>query len=371
MLEIVEVQSKTVQKALDKVVNQLISLDQVDGKEFEALSVKEQQKIGFFSRDFGMKHWDWPQGIGLFGLSQFGSKYDSYIKSWAEEELSKGLPLPNINTICPLLTLMDYPEYEELCLKWVDEIISNFDRTKKNGFQHNTTGLTKDSLTKNPEQLWADTVFMTVLFLTKMGRKYQNQTWLDEATYQVLLHTTYLFDRSEGLFYHGWDFNSNDNVGNIFWCRGNSWLTMGIPIFIDYMGDLLAVGVRQYLIEIYKSQVESLVKIQDNSGLWHTILDDSKSYLETSGSAGIIAGIYYGMSNGYLEKAIYQPICEKSISSLIKKIDTDGTVLNVSAGTCISRNKNDYKNIIIKPMAYGQALMICALGQALLYGEGE
>lgn len=369
MLEIETIHQDMIQENLDKVVNQLISLDQVDDSEFKDLTIEQQQKIGFFSRDFGMKHWDWPQGIGLFGLSQLDTKYDDYIKSWAEEEISKGLPLPNINTICPLLTLMEYPEYDELCLKWVAEIIDNFDRTKKHGFQHNTTGLTKDSLSKKEEQLWADTIFMTVLFLTKMGKKYRNQSWLDEATYQVLLHTKYLFNTSKSLFYHGWDFNSNDNVGEVFWCRGNSWLTMGIPLFIDYMGNSLAEGVKQYLIEIYKSQVESLVGLQDASGLWHTILDDSDSYLETSGSAGIIAGIYQGMRTGYLDKNIYRPVCEKSITGLIKEIDNDGTVLGVSAGTCISRNKDDYKNIIIKPMAYGQALMICALGQALLNGE--
>ena len=26
------------------------------------------EAIGFFSRDFGIKEWDWPQGIGLYGL---------------------------------------------------------------------------------------------------------------------------------------------------------------------------------------------------------------------------------------------------------------------------------------------------------------
>lgn len=359
-----------VNQSLKKVVNKLISLNEVDGSEYQTMPIEEQQRIGYFARDFGMGHWDWPQGVGLFGLSQFEGNYDEYIVNWAKEELEKGLPLPNINTVCPLLTLMDYPEYEGLCLEWAEIVMDHFDRTKEQGFQHNTTGRTKDSLTKNNEQLWADTIFMTVLFLAKMGRKYKRQEWLDEATYQVLLHLKVLLNKEERLFYHGWDYSTNDNFGSNFWCRGNSWLTMGIPLFIDYMGDSLSAGVHHYLIGIYKNQVDRLLTLQDEqTGLWHTLLDDPDSYLETSGSAGIIAGMYVGIQKGYLTNDDYLLTCQKGVAGLIDMIDEEGTVLGVSAGTCISANREDYKSIIIKPMAYGQAMMICALVQAVIHQE--
>ena len=50
---------------------------------------------------------------------------------------------------------------------------------------------------------------------------------------------------------------------------------------------------------------------------------------------------------------------------LINYINEQGTVEGVSAGTIIGHNKEHYKNIIIKPMAYGQAMMLCALVQYL------
>lgn len=355
-----------IQQKLDLVVQRLTALDSVDGSEYEKLPLEEQQRIGYFSRDFGMGHWDWPQGVGLLGLSQFDGKYDDYIKNWAVEEINKGLPLANINTVCPLLTLMDYPQYEELCLEWIEEILAGFDRTEENGLQHNTTGHTKYELAKKNQQLWADTIFMTVLFVAKMGKKYQKQEWLDAATYQVLLHLKYLFNTTSGLFYHGWDFTTRDNFGANFWCRGNSWLTLGIPLFIDYMGESLQDSVKDYLVGIYQNQVKALVHHRDESGLWHTIIDDSSSYLETSGSAGIIAGMYYGISKGYINYDEYLPVCDSSIEALLQTIDENGTVQGVSAGTNISKNREDYKNIIIQPMAYGQALMICALGQSIL-----
>lgn len=363
------IKKERLENSIHKVVSKLISLSDIDGSEYTELTLEEQQKIGYFSRDFGMGHWDWPQGVGLYGLSQLDGKYEKYIKQWADTEITKGLPVPNINTICPLLTLMEYPEYETLCLDWVQEIMNKFNRTQEGGFQHDTTGpISSDTLTENEEQIWADTIFMTVLFLAKMGRKYNNQLWLDEATYQVMLHIKYLFNPEKHLFYHGWDFTSNDNFGANFWCRGNSWLTMGIPLFIDYMDDSLDEGIRRYLIGVYQNQVSKLVTLRDSeTGLWHTLLDDPESYLETSGSAGIIAGMYTGLNKGYIEEEKYLTICEESIAALTKTIESDGTVQGVSAGTCISNNREDYKNIIIKPMAYGQAMMLCALVQTLKY----
>lgn len=353
-----------VMNTIEKVINKLIHLEEIDGGEFMSLSKSEQEKIGFYARDFGMEHWDWPQGVGLFGLANISNKYVDYIINWADEKISKGLPVSNVNTVCPMLTIMDYPQYEELSLIWANEVYANFDRTDENGIQHNTTGATKKDLVKNEEQIWADTIFMTILFLGKMGVKYQRKEWIEEAIYQVLVHIKYLLDRETSLFYHGWDFSQRSNFGANFWCRGNSWLVMGIPLFCQIMEGHLAVEVKDYLLIVYQNQVTSLFKLKDSeTNLWHTILDDKESYIETSGSAGILAGVYLGLRNGYLKNENFGLLAEKSIASLISHVDDDGTLQGVSAGTAISSTKEDYKNIIVKPMAYGQAMCLFALGQ--------
>ncbi len=359
---------KSIEKGINRVVEKLITLDEIDGSEYSNLTIEEQQKIGYFSRDFGMNHWDWPQGVGLFGLSQLGNQYQEYITNWAEIEIGKGLPVPNINTVCPLLTIMDHPEYETLSLQWAELVMNKFERTTERGLQHNTTGLTKEKINRNHEQIWADTIFMTVLFLGKIGKKYQHQEWIDESIYQVLLHTKYLFDRKIGLFYHGWDFSKSSNFGANFWCRGNSWLAMGLPLFIDYMADELSEPDKKYLIQIYKNQVNALLSLLDEKeNLWHTLLDDPTSYTETSGSAGILAGIYMGLNSGILPDEPYAEKTEDVLKALLRNIDEDGTIRGVSAGTAISHDREDYKNIIVKPMAYGQAMMLCALAESLKY----
>lgn len=120
---------------------------------------------------------------------------------------------------------------------------------------------------------------MTVLFLNKMGQKYQNEEWINEGIHQVLMHIKYLYDKKSGLFYHGWTFNGNNNFGGIFWCRGNSWFTLGILDYIDMFKGTLNPGVKTIIVDTYKAQVKALKKLQAPSGLWHTVLTDASKLL--------------------------------------------------------------------------------------------
>ena len=61
----------------------------------------------------------------------------------------------------------------------------------------------------------------------------------------------------------------------------------------------------------------------------------------------------------------YIDVADKAINAILKNIDSDGTVLNVSGGTGMGYDAEHYKNILIAPMAYGQSLTILALVEAL------
>lgn len=355
---------------MDKLFIRMKNLKATNNSKFNNLSNKDKKKIGIFARDFGMEHWDWPQGIGIFGLSNISNDYDKYIIEWAKKEISKGLPIANVNTVCPLLTLMNYKEFDELCLEWCEIVYNDFTRTSGGGIQHNTTGDTKYELTINEEQIWVDTIFMTVLFLGKMGVKYNNLLWIKESTNQLLLHIKYLFDHNSNLFYHGWDFKNNSNFGGNFWCRGNSWMTLALPYYCQYMSGHITTVDAEIINYTYTNQINSLLKLRDpETKLWHTILDDKTSYIEISGSAGILAGMYVGLKNKFIKNDLLENMLSESMESLISYIDNTGVVSSVSAGTAISDNKDDYKNIIKKPMVYGQAMCLLAINQFNEYGK--
>ena len=81
-----------------------------------------------------------------------------------------GFPAKNVNTTAPLLAMSFFAEHEgrddymEVCREWAQWIMDSFPRTKEGGFQH----ITSDTL--NEQELWDDTLFMTVLFLAIWDR---------------------------------------------------------------------------------------------------------------------------------------------------------------------------------------------------------
>lgn len=357
---------KEVEVKLELVKQCLIHFGKIAPKpeKIQYNSREEAEKKGFFVRDFGMEQWDWPQGIGIYGLHN--GKNDEFIKGWAWKEISKGLPTKNVNTVCPMLTLIDFPEFDELTEEWMKWVENEFPRTEEKGLQHLTSGIDKYTVKENKEQIWADTLFMTILFMAKMGVKYNNKKWIDDASYQVLVHTKYLLDRESNLFYHGWNFDTKSNYGSNFWCRGNSWLTMGIPLFLEITKKHLSNYMIDYLTNMYEKQINTLIHLRSENGLWHTILNNPTSYTETSGSAGIIAGILIGLNHQLIDNTnISKDFINQSVKGLLNQIDEKGVVHGVSAGTAISENEEDYHRIIRTPMVYGQAMVLIALEEYL------
>ena len=247
------------------------------------------------------RHWEWTQGVGLYGLWRLfektrDEKYLDILTTYFDNQMTVGFPALNVNTVTPFLTMSYVGEYlgsEKYlapCRESAAWIMAHFPRTREGGFQH----MTSDTL--NDQELWDDTLFMTVLFLANMGRIEGKREYIEEAQYQFLLHAKYLADRETGLWYHGWTFNGRHNFAGAFWGRGNCWITIAIPEFLGMVD--CAPAVRRMLTELLRAQVESLVKYQDESGMWHTVIDDRDSYVETSASCGFAYGILRGVHAG-------------------------------------------------------------------------
>lgn len=369
----------TNQQILEKVhlvVDKLMNLGGCDSEHDKTVN-HEDAKKGLIQRDFGIEEWDWPQGVGLYGLYKLQEYYKDYryiefFQKWFDHNLEIGLPSKNINTTAPYLPLIhllpmlnNQEQMEQLCYNHAAWLIDGLPKTKEGGFQHVVSAIgNRDGVLLHEGQIWIDTLVMAVLFLNLAGQKFQKPEWEQESIHQIMLHIKYLFDKRTGLFCHGWSFERNDNFGGIFWCRGNSWFTYGIMDYLESCQDTVQPGFRQFLIDTYKAQVNALLPLQAPSGLWHTVLADPTSYEEVSGSAAIAAGIIKGIKAGILDNS-FQSAANKAIEAICQNISDDGTVLNVSAGTGMGMDADHYKNINLMPMAYGQSLVLISLYEAL------
>lgn len=320
--------------------------------------------------------WDWTHGVGLYGIFKFyqvtkDEKHLDYIDKWMEDRIQIGLPEKNVNTVAPLMAMACVHEirpnkqYEAIMTEWAEWIMNEMKRTKEGGIQHCHAEL------ENNQELWDDTLFMTVLFLAKAGKIFGRQDYTEEAIYQFLIHCKYLTDTKTGLWYHGWTFLERDNFAGALWGRGNGWISIFIPEFLEIVD--MPSSVRRFAIAELQSQVEALKKYQSPSGLWHTLIDDETSYLEASGTAGFCYGILKGIRKGYIGEE-YKECGVKALEALISNISEEGELMQVSYGTNVGRTMEHYKEIPLAKMHYGQSLVMLALMEGLncgLYTGGE
>jgi rhamnogalacturonyl hydrolase YesR len=95
------------------------------------------------------------------------------------------------------------------------------------------------------------------------------------------------------------------------------------------------------LLDTLEAQVKKLAELQHKEGMWHTLLDEPASYLETSATAGFAYGVLKAIRLGYLDSQ-YGPVGKKAAVGVLKQIDPDGTVRSVSYGTAIGTDKGHY-----------------------------
>lgn len=324
---------------------------------------EEECPIGIIS----MKNWEWPQGVALFAMYLYykqmnDEKILEFIKEWFDERIEEGLPYKNVNTMCPMLTLaciyeeLKEEKYLPILKEWAEYAMYEMPRAGEGGIQHIVSGIT------NEGQIWDDTLYMTVLFVTKMGNILKKDEYIQESIRQFLVHIKYLTDVKTGLFFHGYTFKERHHFAKALWGRGNSWYTAGLVDYLEITD--LEPGVKTFLIETLKSQVEALARLQEKNGLWHTLLDDPDSYLETSATAGFGYGILKAIRKGYIDEKYYE-VGYRALEAVLNSIDEAGIVQGVSYGTPVFNTIEEYKQIPICPMPYGQSMALMILVEAI------
>ncbi|OXM99486.1 beta-galactosidase BglB [Bifidobacterium vansinderenii] len=351
------------QKLMDAMISNLVSISSKDG---DGLWTQG----GVVVDDKSWDVWNWPQGVGLYGLFR---NYDvtgneaawQAVTSWFDRALAKGTPSKNVNTMAPLLAMAFlYERTGESRLlpylkRWTDWAMNAMPRTEELGMQHITFG------EPHHNQLWADTLVMTVLPLAKIGMLLGRKDYVEEAKYQFQIHVKYLMDPSTGLWFHGWTFDGRNNFAGAHWGRGNCWATMAIPEIIDILELEPGDSLRTWLVEVLKTQVDALAKHQDESGLWHTLVDHDDTYVESSATAGFAYGILRAVHGGLLNES-YAAIAYRAIAGLTEQVGEDGAVANVSVGTGMGSDLDYYRTIERTPMPYGQSLTILAFTEMLV-----
>ncbi|WP_185236474.1 beta-galactosidase BglB [Teredinibacter franksiae] len=348
----------TLQTSIDKLIDNLVNITDETG-EF-LLKLEDGRVID----TKGWNDWEWTHGIGLYGLLKHwditgDDNSRVIIEDWFKNRFAAGTPTKNINTVSPFLTLAYMQErtgnrsYLPYLDTWAEWVMQGLPRTEENGFQHIVFN------SENNQQMWDDTLMMSVLPLAKIGLLLNRPHYVEEAKRQFMLHIKYLADTKTGLWFHGWTFDGRHNFANALWARGNCWVTIAIPEFIELLELPKDDGLRLFLLETLETQVKALAECQHKNGLWHTLLDDPTSYLEASAAAGFAYGIMKAVRKGYLKEE-YEETGIKAMKAVLDNIDDTGELQQVSFGTPVFDDLQGYKDIPLTSMPYGQSMAILA-----------
>ncbi|WHY02455.1 glycoside hydrolase family 88 protein [Neobacillus sp. DY30] len=320
-----------------------------------------------FNMDFG---WDWPGGVAFFGVAEAyeatgNEKYLQAIRSWVDSELEDGLPRLTVNASSighVLLTLYkatNEEKYIDTAVKMADYLLHDAERFADGVLQHTVNG----EKYQFPEQAWVDTMFMAGYFLLRIGNLLEREDYFNFGLKQYHGHEEFLQDDMTHLYYHGWDNIAQNHMSGIFWARGNSWAAYTMARALE----LIEVQHPSFMIiqGSLRDQLSALVRLQSETGLWHTILDDPDSYLETSGSAGIAGAL---LTSG----KVYNKYIQRSVDGILAQIRQDGSVMGVSAGTAVMFDADGYREVPYKRVqGWGQGLVLAFLSLLLKREENN
>jgi len=186
--------------------------------------------------------------------------------------------------------------------------------------------------------VWADDLYMSVPFLARMGKVTGEKKYYDDAIRQIENFTRYLYDPTTGLFYHCYYSEIGLN-GVAHWGRANGWVAVSQ---VELLANLpINHPKRKALITLLLRDITGFSRWQDQSGLWHQLLDKNDSYLETSVTAMYVYAIARAVNEGWIDRG-YINVARQGWRALAGKITADGQMPDVCVGTGISEDLRFY-----------------------------
>jgi len=318
--------------------------------------------------------WDWNAGVGIIAAAEYGrgrvtgnSGVLQEVELWVSRNISQSEQARVVNSIAPyavfplLYEVTGQSCYADKAAEIARWVIDQAPRTRSGALEHTVTEQASFG-----EQIWADTIFMAVLFLSRTARMVGNTAMADEALQQVLLHLQALQDEETGLLYHGWNCETGNSMSAARWNRANAWNMCGIPMILEEVEGLHRDGaIVEEIKARYRSMASAIIGLQSVGGLWPTVLDKPEFYAETSGSAGIACGLYKAGRQGLIS-AEQQGAAEKTVAAIVRLIESDGAVTGVSGGTPVLESIEAYNQVPLFPTLYGQGLTLMLLLEAIV-----
>jgi rhamnogalacturonyl hydrolase YesR len=172
----------------------------------------------------------------------------------------------------------------------------------------------------NQPQVWIDAMYMAPPFLAVAGA-------FDEAVKQINGFRKYLWNDDKKMFSHIWDEGKKSFERKDFWGVGNGWAAAGMTRVIKALPEEHKES-RNKIIGYVKEVLDGCLAYQREDGLFHNVVDDPSSFIETNLAQMLSYSIFRGIKAGWLDKS-YLTRAEKMRNAAHTKVDKYGLVQGV------------------------------------------
>jgi unsaturated rhamnogalacturonyl hydrolase len=203
-------------------------------------------------------------------------------------------------------------------------------------------------------QAFVDSVYFVVPGWLSLAQATGEERFRDEAVLQLEAHLDKLRDDS-GLFFHAWDERAGRR-SPCLWARGNGWMAMTLASICETHPE--DDPLRARAASLLQAQVAALVSLQEGSGLWHTVLDDPSTYLESSAAAAFALAIAKGIRCGILSPEL-RPVAARAWQAAQGYVSPAGDFTGVSGGT-LPGDAAHYNSIPVGSERFGTGIYLLA-----------
>ena len=162
-----------------------------------------------------------------------------------------------------------------------------------------------------PNQVWLDGMYMAQPFYMEYETRFNGKKNYEDIFGQFHNVIEHMRDPKTGLYYHGYDASrtvfwcdKETGLSQNFWLRALGWYSMALLDTLDKCEVCRECEKEyEYLKQAFVDLTDSMLKLQDESGLWYQLPalgGKEPNYLETSGSAIMAYSLLKGVRLGFL-----------------------------------------------------------------------
>ncbi len=178
---------------------------------------------------------------------------------------------------------------------------------------------------------WADGLYMVMPVMTKLHKITGNPLYLEKLHTYLAFADSIMYDAEAGLYYRDGKYvypkHKSVNGKKDFWARGDGWVLAGLAKVLQ---DLPKNDrYRNEYVDRFQTLAKAVAACQQPEGYWtRSMLDPHHAPgPETSGTAFFTYGLLWGMNNGLLDRATYQPVADRAWKYLTTvALQADGKV---------------------------------------------